>query len=246
MLPLLFVRIPQPARLEGSEGRRKSSVLADMGEGLRFLRGWPGLMMMVGIATLINLLFTPAFSLQPRLVTRHFGGGAPELAWLQSALGIGMVLGGVTLGAWGGFKSRTLTGVLALALAGVAVTMVGLTPATALPLAIGAMFVTVCMLPIANGSMFAVMQAIVPPEVQGRVFSLVISGASVMSSIGLAAAGPVADAMGVQVWYLTAGIGIAAMGFGASLVPAIMRIEETARRTREAAEPEHAASAATR
>lgn len=232
VVPLLFVRVPAPPRVEGGMVGGRPSVLVDMREGLRFVRGWPGLSMMVIVATGINLLFAPAFSLQPLLVTRHFLGGAAELAWLQSALGAGMVLGGLTLSAWGGFKSRAFTGLSALALSGIALMVVGFTPSSAMPLAVGAMFVTGFALPISNGSLFAVIQAVVPAEVQGRVFSLVISGASAMTPIGLAAAGPVADGLGVQVLYIGAGLGIAAMALGACMMPAIMHIEEAGRAPR--------------
>ncbi len=53
-----------------------------------------------------------------------------------------------------------------------------------------------------------------------------MSGATAMSPLGLAIAGPVADALGVQFWFLTAGIVTAAVGLAAFFVPAIMRIED--------------------
>ncbi len=225
--PLFFIHIPQPEPTDTAltpQGR--PSVLTDMREGLRFVRGWPGMMMIICIAALINLLVNPAFSLIPIMVTKHFGGGASEFAWMQSAWGIGLVLGGLTLGVWGGFKRRTITAMLALILMGVGITVLGLAPAAALMLAIGAMFFAGFMNPIVNGSLFAVLQTTVPPDMQGRIFTLVLSGATAMSPLGLAIAGPVADALGVQFWFLTAGIVTAAVGLAAFFVPAIMRIED--------------------
>lgn len=70
------------------------------------------MMMIIALAMLINLLINPGFSLMPIMVTEHFGGGALELAWLESAWGIGVVLGGITLGVWGGFNRRIVTGML--------------------------------------------------------------------------------------------------------------------------------------
>ena len=226
IVPLFFITIPQPERKEAPE--EKPSVLADMREGLRFVWGWRGMMMILIIATLINLLINPGFALLPIMVTDHFGGGALELAWLQSAWGIGMILGGITLGVWGGFKRRIVTGLLALTLMGVGVTVLGLTPATAFTLALGAMFFGGFMNPIANGSLFATLQATVPPEMQGRVFTLAMSGSAAMSPLGLAIAGPVADALGVQIWFLIGGIATVIMGVGSFFVPAIMRIEDKA------------------
>ncbi len=223
--PLLFIRIPLPARIGLPGGG--SSVLADVREGLRYVSGQAGLVMVVVIVILVNLLLTPAFSLQPLLITRHFAGGAPELAWLQSALGIGMVLGGLTLGAWGGFRRRVVTGLSALSLAGLGMVAVGMAPSTALSMAVVAMFFTGFMFPMMNGSMFAVMQSTIPAEIQGRVFALIMSGATVMTPLGLAVAGPVADALGVQVWFVAGGIVTSAVALASFFVPALTRMEES-------------------
>jgi DHA3 family macrolide efflux protein-like MFS transporter len=226
--PLFFVHIPQPERKETPDAP-KPSVLADMREGLRFVWGWPGIMLILVIATLINLLVNPAFSLLPILVTDHFGGEALQLAWLNSAWGIGMVLGGITLSVWGGFKRRIVTAMLAVTLMGVGIIVIGLTPATAFMLALGSLFFSGFMNPIVNGSLFAFLQANIPPEMQGRVFTLVLSGSAAMSPLGLAVAGPVADALGVQVWFVIGGIATVVMGVGSFFVPAIMNIEDKGR-----------------
>jgi DHA3 family macrolide efflux protein-like MFS transporter len=224
---LFFTHIPQPKRIEQAETvQGQTSVVADLREGLRFVWGWPGLRMIVAMATLINLLVNPGFSLLPIMVTDHFGGGALQLAWLQSAWGIGMVSGGLALGVWGGFKRRVATGLFALALQGFGIMAVGLAPASALILALGALFFAGFMNPIVNGSLFAVLQAVVPPDMQGRVFTLALSGSAAMSPLGMAIAGPVADALGVQVWFWIGGIATLVMGAGAFFVPAIMRIED--------------------
>jgi len=82
--------------------------------------------------------------------------------------------------------------------------------------------------PIANGSLFATLQVTVPPEMQGRVFTLAMSGSAAMSPLGLAIAGPVADAMGVQIWFPIGGIATVIMGVGCFFIPAIMQIEDRA------------------
>ena len=105
ILPLLFIPIPQPERSASQESPSgKTTVLQDIGAGFRYVWGWPGLMMIMVMATLINLLLTPAISLQPILVTKHFSGQALELAWMEAAWGLGVVAGGLTLSAWGGFR----------------------------------------------------------------------------------------------------------------------------------------------
>jgi DHA3 family macrolide efflux protein-like MFS transporter len=230
--PLFFVHVPQPERATLSEQAARPSIVADLREALRYLRGLPGILMVIAIAMLVNLLIFPGLSLQPLLVTKHFGGDVLQLATLQSAFGIGMVTGGVTLSVWGGFKRRSLTGLLALALSGVGFAVVGLAPANAFPLAVGAMFFAWFMNPIANGALFAVLQSVVPAEMQGRVFTLLQSAAGAMVPLGLLIAGPLADTLSVRFWFLIAGVATVIMGVGALFVPAITHLEDRARGNR--------------
>jgi DHA3 family macrolide efflux protein-like MFS transporter len=226
--PLFFVHVPQPERVSGAQGGGQTSVVADLREGLRFLRGWPGILMVMGIAMLVNLFLYPAMSLQPLLVTEHFRGGALELAVLQSAFGIGTVAGGIALGVWGGFKRRVVTGLAALALHGVGFVVAGMAPTDGFPLAVGAMLVSWFALAIASGSIIAVLQVTVPPDVQGRVFTLLQSGGGAMAPLGLMISGPLADALGVRAWFMAAGVAMVVIGVGAFLVPDIMHIEDKA------------------
>ena len=224
--PLFFIFVPQPERTGAAEQAPSSSIVTDLSEALRYLKAWPGLLMILVIAMVVNLLAFPAMSLQPLLVTEHFAGGALQLAWLQSAVGIGMVAGGITLSVWGGFKRRVVTGLLALGLSGLGFAVVGVVPGNGLPLAIGAMFVAWFTNAIANGSLFAALQAIVPADIQGRVFTLLQSGTGLMVPLGLAIAGPLASTLGVQFWFLAAGLTIIVMGFGGLLIPTILHIED--------------------
>jgi DHA3 family macrolide efflux protein-like MFS transporter len=226
---LLVVHIPQPRRIAVTGQAAGPSMVADLREALRFLRAWPGILLVIAIAVLVNLLIFPALALQPLLVTQHFHGDALQLAWLQSAFGLGMLSGGVTLSVWGGFRRRTLTGLLALALSGAGFIGVGLTPANGFPVALAAMFFAWFMNPIANGALMAMLQIIVPAEMQGRVFTLLQSAAGAMIPLGLAIAGSLAEVVGVQIWFLIAGMAIAAMGIGALFVPAISRLDDVAK-----------------
>jgi len=178
------------------------------------------------MATLINFLLNPAFTLTPILVIEHFNGGAMQLAGLESILGIGIVAGGVTLGVWGGFRRRILTSLVGLLGIGLGSVLLGVAPAAAYPLALAACFILGFSLPITNGPLFAAIQAVVAPEMQGRVFTLIGSASAAMSPVGLIIAGPVADKFGVQTWYIVGGIVSIAMSVVAYFIPAVMRLEE--------------------
>jgi len=223
--PLFFILIPQPESGRG-DGESPSTLLEDVKLGFGYMLGWPSLMAISMMAVLINMLLTPAFSLLPILITDHFGGDALYLGGMQSAMGVGVVLGGMVLGAWGGFKRRILTSMSGLLVLGLAVLAIGVMPSSLFAVATGAIFTVGFTLPIVNGPIMAVMQVTVAPEMQGRVFTLLQSMAGAMSPVGLAIAGPVADRVGVQTWYVAGGVVCFLMGLVGFFVPAISHIEK--------------------
>jgi DHA3 family macrolide efflux protein-like MFS transporter len=226
MVPLLFVTIPQPQRTDAAPGAQMPTIWADVRAGLHYVRGWPGLMAVLGIAMIINFVVNPSFSLMPLLVTDHFGGGALQLGWLESSWGIGVVLGGLLLSVWGGFRRRIYTSMLGMVIGGLGIMVVGLAPSSGLVWAVAALFVAGAMNPLINGPLFAILQATVAPEMQGRVFTLVSSLASAMMPISLAVAGPLADAVGIRPWYVFGGVVFSLIGLASFFVPAVVKIEE--------------------
>ncbi len=92
--------------------------------------------------------------------------------------------------------------------------------------AVGVMFVCGFCGPMIDGPLFAVLQSVVAPEMQGRVFMLVITMAKAISPLGLIIAGPLSDAFGVQIWFLVGGVLTGLLGAAALLVPAILNIEQ--------------------
>jgi len=144
---------------------------------------------------------------------------------MQALFGIGFILGGLLLSAWGGFKKRILTAVLAVAIMGIAIAAMGLTPQGWFILAGGALFITGLMEPIANGSFVATMQASVPKNMQGRVFALLGSATQAVVPLGLALAGPLCDRYGMRIWFLIGGIAYLVVAFGSLLSKSIMNLE---------------------
>jgi DHA3 family macrolide efflux protein-like MFS transporter len=240
ILPLLFIQVPQPERNVNQEGKlERQGIWDDLKEGFRYVWSWPALMIIVGMAMAINLLLTPASSLQPLLITEHFNGGALQLAWMESAWGVGIFLGGMLLSVWGGFRRRIITSLLGLIILGIAIFMIGITPSEAFILALGMSFVAGISLPIVNGPIHAVLQAVVEPDKQGRVFTLVSSLATAMTPLGLIIAGPVADAISVNFWFVIAGLLTLFMGCTGFFLPAVVHIENgSTQKTIVEAEPQ--------
>lgn len=228
IIPLLFVHIPNPTKQIDETGEQ-ASVWSEVRGGLRLVGRWQALKYILVMAMLINLLITPAFSLLPILVTRYFGGGALELAWMEASWGVGMVAGGILLGVWGGFKNRMTTTASALTLMGAGLVVVGMVPTSGFYIALTFLFLSGTMNPIVNGSLFAALQANVPADMQGRIFTLIMSGSSAMAPLGLIIAGPVADLWGTQFWILLGGIITVIMGLSIWFMPTLMNFEQEAR-----------------
>jgi len=227
ILPLFFIAVPQPQRiLDAQVSGAATTFWHDLKEGFRYVWAWPGLMLIGLMVTIINMLLTPASSLQPILVYNHFQGQALQLAWMESAMGIGMVVGGILLGMWGGFKRRIHTSLLGLVLLGFSLGSIGFVSPNYLWLAVVMMFLSGVATPIIDGPMLALAQAVVAPEMQGRVFTLMQSFASAMTPLGLLIAGPASDALGPQIWFIVGGITCVLLAIGALFVPAIVHLEE--------------------
>jgi DHA3 family macrolide efflux protein-like MFS transporter len=226
ILPLFFVQIPQPPRsVEGGEAVA-GTVWGDIREGLQYIRSWPGLLALIGLAMMVKVALTPAFSLLPLLVREHFHGGAAQLSLVEAVVGMGIVSGGLLLGAWGGFDRKIYTTLAGMGALGIGFVVLGLTPGGWLWLGLASVFVAGFVIPLIDGPIMAILQATVSPEIQGRVFMLMGSLLSLTSPLGLAVAGPVSDWLGLRIWYLTAGVLCAATGLAGFYIPAIVAIEE--------------------
>jgi DHA3 family macrolide efflux protein-like MFS transporter len=226
--PLFFVYIPQPQQKATTviAAGNRPTLWADVREGFRYVWHWPGLLAICLLAMALNFLINPAMSLMPILVTNHFQGEAMQLGWMNSAWGIGLVLGGVLLSVWGGFRRRIVTMLMGIVGLGVGVLLVGLTPATIFPLALVGLLFGAVMNSMCNGSAFALLQQVVAPEMQGRVFTLTMSLCNAATPLSMAVAGPVADALGVRTLYVIGGVSQILLGIGGFFVPAIMHLED--------------------
>lgn len=227
--PLFFVKVPEPDRASTTAAGPVATLVRDVREGFSVILGWPGMTIVLLVATLLNALINPAFSLMPILVSVHFDGGALELGWIDSAWGIGLIVGGMILSIWGGFKRRIITSILGLLIAGVSFVAVGAAPASAFWLALLGVLIAGLSNPIINGPFFAIIQDVVDPQIQGRVFTVIMSLSGLASPLGMAIAGPLSDRFGVQLWFLLGGIVSLLMGLGLPAIPAVMHLEDHGR-----------------
>jgi DHA3 family macrolide efflux protein-like MFS transporter len=232
IVPLLMIRIPETNGVSGEAERRTHAkpegFWHSFRAGLRYVFRWPGLVMLMLLAMLLNFVLTPGSMLMPLLVSVYFEQGALELAWLNAAFSAGLILGGALLGVWGGFRRRIYTALIGMFGLGVGYSILGLVPPHLYVLAIVGSLVAGLMIPMINGPVRAILQAVVEPEKQGRVYTLMRSMGSAMVPLGLVIAAPLADRISVPVFYLIGGVGCALIGVLGLFLPPLMHIEDGA------------------
>ncbi|MDP2966036.1 MAG: MFS transporter [Pelolinea sp.] len=225
--PLLFVVIPQPDKSVQTEMTNPTHLWEDVKAGFHYMVAWKGMFYLAIAATALNFFLNPGFTFIPLLVTSYFGKGAIDLSLLESAFSAGMILGGIILSAWGGFKKNIFTILIGLIGMAVGTALIALTPTNMFYMAVAGMAITGFMNPIVNGPIAAIIQTNADLQMQGRVFSMLESMASAMTPISMLIAAPVAEWIGIRGWLLLGSAGCFVMGIAGFFMPALIHLEDS-------------------
>jgi DHA3 family macrolide efflux protein-like MFS transporter len=191
ILPLLVFSIPQTRAPAGV------SFVADLKIGVLTVWRNPGLSRLYGLMALVVMCVMPSFTLVPLLVKEHFGGGVNEVAVMEGLAGVGMIVGGAVaallvprrkvLWVLGGFAgSSFLLG------------FVGLMPTSGFWVAVGLWAMSGVAYTMGAAPMTALIQSVVPNELQGRALSLLTTLMALAAPLGLAVAAPIGEAVGIR------------------------------------------------
>lgn len=169
ILSLLFVFIPNPKH-HAPETGTENSFWKQAIFGFKYIFARPSLLGLQLVFFFNNLFAGIGFTILAPMILARTSQNSVVLGSVESAGAIGMVIGGIAMSAWGGFKRRVHGVLLGMAFAsffeGV---LLGWGHSTAIW--IPAMFIGGLFVPLINGSNQAIWQAKVAPDLQGRVFS---------------------------------------------------------------------------
>ena len=154
---------------------------------------------------LFILLSVPAGFMAALLVSRVYGDAYWYLTAVELVGFAGMVLGGVVMGIWGGFKSRVKTFAVGLLVLSVMTMGMGMSPYFLLYLVM--MFVYSEALTVIQTAVTTIIQERSDSAMQGRVFGLMGAMYSGFLPVGMAIFGPLADLLPLQ--WIMVGSGIA-------------------------------------
>ena len=195
---LLFIRIPDHKNVDASQ---KISYFKDMREGIRYIGKHVFVRRLLILLTFYYILITPVAFLSPLQVAISFG----DQVWRQTAIeitfSVGMIIGGLIMASWGGFKNRAYTVALAGAWMGAGTIALGIIPVFWIYLAV--MILIGVGMPFWNTPTIVMLQEKVDGEYMGRVFSVISMVQSVMMPLGMTIFGPMADVIRLE-WILIA------------------------------------------
>jgi predicted MFS family arabinose efflux permease len=181
------------AQISEAGAHARGNLWHEMRFGFRFIWARPGLLglaIFFALATFFSVI--TYFGTLPAMILSRQGGGEMALAWVQSALGAGALVGSLLASTWGGPKRK-----IHAVLAGAAISfMLG-----DLMFAFGqnvffwiiAGFCGESFVPLIIAGSNAIWQSKVPPDVQGRVFAAQSAFSDLPGPIGYLIAGPLAD-----------------------------------------------------
>ena len=169
ILALAGVFIPNPPRT--SEGQQaQGNFLKEAAFGFKYIFARPSLLGLQLVFFAGNLFSGISFTVLAPMVLARTAQNSVALGTVESAGAIGMVIGGVAMSAWGGFKRR-VHGVLLGWMIGSFFNSVLLAFGRSASFWAPMMLLGGLFIPLINGSNQAIWQAKVAPDLQGRVFS---------------------------------------------------------------------------
>ena len=202
---LFLIHIPQPKRKE--EGALTFSFfISEYRKGLRFLLDRKVILALMCFAALINLFLAGPMNLStPYILTLL--GGEEQLGILLGMMNAGMVVGGILMMIFGGTRPRVHGIMIGLLFRSSCLIFYGLSRS---PLALGiSLFLIFFTTPLIDASFMSIMQVKTPPEMQGRVFSILFQLMYLVNPLSYIITGPLVDkvlepAVGGANWHFVA------------------------------------------
>lgn len=187
---LLFATIPQPKR-SATGKQAQGNFLQEALFGFKYIWARPSLLGLQLVFLVGNLFASLGFAIYPAMILARSGSNEMLFGSIQTANAIGGIVGGLLIGAWGGFKRRIHGVLLGWAWSGLWMMATGVSHSL-VPWLI-ASFLGMLVMSLINASNQGLWQAKVPPDVQGRVFATRRLIAWFVSPVSQFIAGPLAD-----------------------------------------------------
>lgn len=206
---LAAIKIPRHAVSEKVEN---AAFFSKIKEGIAFAFGNKLVGRLLLIYGVFIFLCVPSGFLTPLMIERTFGPNYMYLSIKEMVGCAGMVLGGLLIGAWGGFKNRIKTLVSGILLYAVFSIALGL--ASYFWLFAGVILIMSLAIPVAQTSVITLLQEKVTPDMHGRAFSLLNVMFTGFMPLGMVVFGPMADVIAIGWMMIGTGVLLALLAVG--------------------------------
>lgn len=189
-----------------NHGTRKECLFSDIVGGVSYAvktKMVGGLLLLFGIFIFLSI---PAGFLANLFVARSFGDSYSNLMLVEVVGFAGMLVGGLIMGSWGGFKDRFKTLLFSALLFGLCGVLMGLSKGFVAYLIM--MLLYGIPLTAFQTATTTILQENVDTMMQGRVFGLLNSMFSGFLPIGMAVFGPMADVVSLRLLIVVSNIAI--------------------------------------
>ncbi|MDR0623118.1 MAG: MFS transporter [Treponema sp.] len=203
-----FVRLP-PRAQTGEPG--KPDYFNDLKAGFIYIGNHGYIKRFFLLCAFFMILAAPLAFLTPLQVTRKFGPDVWRLTAVEITWSLGMMLGGILISLWGGFKNRIYSMALACALLGLLALALGI--AGNFWLYLGFMGAAGATMPLFNTPSMVMLQERVEPAYMGRVFGVFSMISGVVMPLGMLIFGPLGDAVSIDYLLYFSGGGIFLLSF---------------------------------
>ncbi|HHU78167.1 MAG TPA: MFS transporter [Clostridiales bacterium] len=205
---LFFLNIPAHAK---ASVKQTVGYFSDMKAGYQYVKGHDYLKRFFIYAAFFMFFAAPAAFLTPLQVTRSFGDDVWRLTAIEIVFSGGMMLGGLLMASWAGFKNKYHTMVLSNIIIGAATFALGIV----LNFWVYLFFMAVIglALPMFNTPSMVILQQKVEGDFLGRVFGVMSMLSSAMMPLGMLIFGPLADFLPIENLLIWTGILITILSF---------------------------------
>jgi MFS transporter, DHA3 family, macrolide efflux protein len=227
-------------------GDIRTGYFTDLVDGVRYVAHHAFVRWLLVLFAIIFVLIVAPSNLTPLMLVRSFDAGEQQnvvnLAVLEIAFSVGMVLGGIVVASF--FARRSRIGMIIASSLAFGALSIGLGLSPNIWLFFGFMFLVGLGVPFFSTPSTTLLQETVEPERQGRVFGFLGIVMALAMPLGMVVFGPLADAVPIEWLLVAAGVLTFLVVGGAVWLPAGRRAVAAARRASGVTDPATAAAAA--
>jgi MFS transporter, DHA3 family, macrolide efflux protein len=193
---ILFLNVPSDKK---SSEIKEITYFEDMANGIKYIKNHVFVKTLFLFCGVHYVLVTPLAFLTPLQASRSFGNDVWRLTAIEVTFSGGMIIGGIIMAYWGGFKNKLHTMVLSYISIAICTFALGITNIFWIYLSF--MIVVGVVMPMFNTPFTVLLQQKIEPEFLGRIFGVLGMISSSTMPLSMLVFGPVADFIKIE-WLL--------------------------------------------